>query len=149
MKTKTDPVEGLSEREQRSLENKAAWHAERRQKSESQAARAALASLPVEILKGQALADELRAKVSKALAYLDDHTLLNSSGKDLALIVAILMDKMQLIEGKPTALYDVQISHRIEIMMPQFMAEAKRRGLTLDGDFKVEVDKAVAAEMKA
>lgn len=84
------------------------------------------------VLKGQEIADSLREKVSKALEYLDDYAFANSSGKDLALTIAILVDKMQLIEGKPTALYDVSISHKIEVMMPQFLSEAKRRGLTLD-----------------
>jgi len=130
--TKPATKEQLSAREQKSLDNKAAWHAQARQKSEAQALRAELAKIEASPLKGQELADALRGKVANALKYLDDHTMLNSSGKDLALIVAILIDKMQLIEGKPTAQYDVNISHRIEIMMTQFMAEAKRRGLTLD-----------------
>ena len=123
----------LSAREQKSLDNKAAWHAQSKDRADSLVQRRAmLAEIDAVPLKGQELADALRGKIANALKYLDDYTMLNSSGKDLALIVSILIEKMQLIEGKPTAQYDVNISHKIEVMLPQFMAEARRRGLTID-----------------
>lgn len=84
------------------------------------------------ILKGAALAEEIRGKISKMLEYLDDYAMSQMSGKDLALSIAVLIDKVQVLDGKPVAIYDVNVSHKIEVLMPQFMAEAKRRGITLD-----------------
>jgi hypothetical protein len=54
------------------------------------------------------------------------------SGKDLTIAIGILVEKVLLLEGKPTQVYDVNVSHKLEILMPQFMQEAKRRGLTID-----------------
>jgi len=84
------------------------------------------------IVKGKQLADELSGKLGRLIDYLDDYAMANMSGKDLTIAIGILAEKVLLLEGKPTQVYDVNVSHKIEILMPQFMAEAKRRGLTID-----------------
>ncbi len=86
----------------------------------------------MKVLKGEALIEELHGKITKTLHYLNDEVLAKSAGRDLAVILGILIDKTQVLGGKPTAIYDVNVSHKIEVMMPQFMAEARRRGLTID-----------------
>ena len=84
------------------------------------------------LLKGKQLADELSGKLAKLVDYLDDYAMSQMSGKDLTIAIGILTEKVLLLEGKPTAVYDVNVSHKLEILMPQFMMEAKRRGLTID-----------------
>lgn len=84
------------------------------------------------LLKGKQLADELSGKLGKLVDNLDDYTMANMSGKDLSVAIGILTDKVLLLEGKPSVIYDVNVSHKLEVLMPQFMAEAKRRGLTID-----------------
>ena len=86
----------------------------------------------VRLLKGQELLDTLHAKISKALEYLDDYALANASAKDLAVIVAVLIDKVQILGGLPTQVIYINVSHKLEVMMPAFMQEAARRGITLD-----------------
>lgn len=90
----------------------------------------------IKLFKGKALADQLTGKIGMLLNYLDDYAMANMSGKDLAVAIAILVDKVQILEGKPTQIYDVNVSHRIEVLMPQFLAEATRRGITVDGEAK-------------
>ena len=41
-------------------------------------------------------------------------------------------EKMQLMEGKPIAMYSIDVTHRLETMMPKFLEEARRRGITVD-----------------
>ena len=57
------------------------------------------------------------------------------NAKDLALAYGIMTDKKLLLGGKPTQIYDVNLRAKLEVLMPQFMAEARRRGLTIEGEF--------------
>ena|SRR3990167_669236 len=86
----------------------------------------------VKLLKNQELADTMRGKIGKALEYLDDYALANSASRDLAVVIGILTEKMQLMEGKPIAMYSIDVTHRLETMMPKFLEEARRRGITVD-----------------
>jgi len=86
----------------------------------------------VKRLKGEELVDKLHDRLSVALEYLDDYALANASGKDLAIIIGILIEKAQLVGGKPTQIYDHTLGMKLQTMMPAFMEEARRRGITLD-----------------
>ena len=86
----------------------------------------------VKRLKGEELVDKLHDRLSVALEFLDDYALANASGKDLAIIIGILVEKAQLVGGKPTQIYDHTLGMKLQTMMPAFMEEARRRGITLD-----------------
>lgn len=86
----------------------------------------------VKRLKSEEMIDRLNEKIGMGLKYLDDYAFANASGKDIAIIIGILTEKMLLLGGKPTQIIDVSTSSKLEILMPQFMAEAVRRGITLD-----------------
>ena len=79
----------------------------------------------------------IEEKADMALEYIDDTAYASAGLKDLAATFGILIDKAQLLRGQPTAIFDVNHRKRIEELLPQLHAEAKRRGLTIEGEFHV------------
>ena len=57
------------------------------------------------------------------------------NAKDLALAYGIMTDKKLLLGGKPTSIVDFNVRARLEVLMPAMLAEAARRGITMDGTF--------------
>lgn len=77
----------------------------------------------------------------RALEYLDDVALAQSSGRDLAVIAGVLTDKIQLLEGKPTQILSVEDRRKLNEIIPLFIREARRRGVTIDlrpGEYSVQ-----------
>lgn len=108
---------------------------------------AAALALRIENQYGQAKAEvkrltldeQVKATTDKAqlvLSHIDEVSIAGSSAKDLATAYGTLVDRAQLLGGKPTAVYDVNLRAKLHVLMPQFLAEAKRRGITVEGDFK-------------
>lgn len=82
-------------------------------------------------------AGNLLDKADMAAEYIDDAALAAASAKDLASVVGILIDKAQLLRGQPTAIYDINQRRKLNELIPQLYAEARRRGLTIEGEFHV------------
>jgi hypothetical protein len=78
------------------------------------------------------LTDELRKKISMATNYLDPVVLAQTGGKDLSIMLGILIEKLQLLEGKPTniLLTREERSHLNELI-PVLLQEARHRGIDL------------------
>lgn len=74
----------------------------------------------------------LRDRTGRALGYLDDYSLSSASAKDLAITIGILIEKTQLLEGKPTQILSVEERRHINDLLPAVIQEAKRRGHIID-----------------
>lgn len=86
----------------------------------------------VKALSTRDLIVKLREKLSLAIEYIDPLALAQSSAKDLALITAIFIDKVQVLEGKPTAILGFEERRSLTQLAQTWMVEAKRRGLEID-----------------
>ena len=87
-------------------------------------------------LNSKELIEALNAKVATALSYLDDFVLAGSSAKDLMVVAAVGIDKMQLLKGEPTQILSHQERQGMNDLLPLVLAEARRRGL-VDNQGKV------------
>ena len=80
---------------------------------------------------------EQSEKTMEAANFLLDHidpiSVVGMNAKDLAFGYAALVDKALLLTGRPTAIYDLNVRTRLDKLMPIMLAEAKRRGITIDG----------------
>lgn len=93
----------------------------------------------VEELKQMTLAErvaDITARADKVASYIDEVSIAGMNAKDLGLAWKLLIDGAQLLGGKPTQIFDFNVRRRLEVLMPEFLAEAKRRGITLEGEFK-------------
>jgi len=100
-------------------------------------------------LKRLSLAEQVQATNDKAqlvLSHIDELSIAGMNAKDLAMAYGILVDKAQLLGGKPTQIFDFNSRKRLEELMPQFIAEAKRRGITIDGTATVVQEKVIQEE---
>ncbi len=88
--------------------------------------------------KGQVRLDDVELlaviddRLSRVLAYLDDHTLSKMDGRNLMVAAGILIDKRQLLEGKPTAITQYSDLRKLDEVMEQVSAELKRRENVID-----------------
>jgi hypothetical protein len=83
----------------------------------------------------KALATATQEKAQMILSYIDEAAIVGMNAKDLAMAFGILVDKAQLLGGRPTQIYDFNIRRKLEVLMPELLAEAKRRGITVEGSF--------------
>lgn len=98
----------------------------------------------VEVFTRETLQQQIQKTTDKAqfvLEHIDEVSIAGMNAKDLAMAYGILVDKAQLLGGKPTQVYDFNVRAKLEVLMPQFLAEAKRRGITVDGEFSHVPDK--------
>lgn len=94
---------------------------------------------PVKAITDPELISGIRKNLSLIDSYIDDKVVSEASLRDLATAKAQLIEKLQLLEGKPTAiLSDLERKSLIELM-PLFFAEAQRRGVTLPGQITEKV----------
>lgn len=92
-----------------------------------------------EDLKKMSLAEQVVRTTEKAqmlLAHIDEVSAAGAGVKDLSIAYGVLVDKAQLLGGKPTQVFDFNLRAKLEVLMPQFLAEARRRGVTVEGQFK-------------
>ena len=78
---------------------------------------------------------EIESVRQMLLKYMDEVAVSGASLKDIAITYGILVDKGQLLGGKPTQVFDVNMRAKLEVLMPLYLAEMKRRGITLEGQF--------------
>lgn len=64
--------------------------------------------------------------------YIDEFSVSQASLKDLTIAWGILVEKHQLLSNKPTQIVDFRSRATVEVMVPALLAEAKRRGITVD-----------------
>ncbi len=71
-------------------------------------------------------------RLSRVLAYLDDHTLSKMDGRNLMVSAGILIDKRQLLNDKPTAITQYSDMKKLDDVIEEALAELKRRGKMID-----------------
>ena len=74
----------------------------------------------------------LEDRLAKALHYLDDYTLSTASASALSVTSGILIDKIQLLKGLPTARVSHEDSRNMNELIGELIKEGKRRGLELE-----------------
>lgn len=78
------------------------------------------------------LIKELEAKLALALSYVDEHALSRANIRDLASLVALFVDRRQLLRGEPTQIASIEDRRAMNEIMPLLLREAQRRGVTID-----------------
>mgnify|MGYP001582526652 CR=1 FL=1 len=90
------------------------------------------------MIKKLTLAEQVTATEAAAqlvLSYIDEVSIEGAGLKDKAIAYGVLVDKGLLLGGKPTQIYDFNLRAKLEVLMPQMLAEARRRGIVMDGTF--------------
>jgi DNA-binding CsgD family transcriptional regulator len=85
-------------------------------------------------LKTQEILDLLGQKIHLALQYMDDKVMGEASFRDLALGTTAMIEKRQLLRGEPTQIISDAERAKLHELLPMAIAEAKRRGLTVEGE---------------
>lgn len=75
---------------------------------------------------------ELEKIRQEILEYMDGVSFAGANAVQLATAYGIIVDKSLLLGGKPTQIFDFNLRAKLEVIMPQFIAEARRRGLTIE-----------------
>lgn len=68
----------------------------------------------------------------RALHYLDDHLLMQGNARDLAYVIKELHTIRSLMRGEPTQIFTAADRKKLDVLLPAFIAESKRRGITID-----------------
>lgn len=89
----------------------------------------------VQRLRGDALAARIEEKIELALQFMDETSFASAPLKDVGYVLNVLISNHQLLQGKPTQIYDITTRKKLETMMPAMLAEARRRGITVEGEF--------------
>ena len=63
---------------------------------------------------------------------LDREVLAKETGRGLAQIISILTDKMQLLQGEPTAITKIEDVRKLDEISALLLKEVNRRGIVLD-----------------
>ena len=75
---------------------------------------------------------KIEDRMVQALDYMDDVTFASAPLRDLAMCFGILHDKRQLLMGQPTQILSVTERKELNELLPDIIAEAQRRGITID-----------------
>lgn len=86
----------------------------------------------VQKLGRRELVEKLDEKISLGLHFMDDFALAGMDGKDLAIMIGILIEKKQLLEGRPTQILSFEERKHLSELLPAYVKEAARRGITID-----------------
>ena len=84
-------------------------------------------------LKTQEILDLLGTKIHLGLQYLDDKVMAEASARDLMLGLGVMVEKRQLLRGEPTQIISDHDRKKLTELTPLLIAEAQRRGITLEG----------------
>lgn len=87
----------------------------------------------VKRLVGKELIDKIDEKIGLVFEYMDEFAVSQASLKDLSIASSVLIEKRQLLSNQPTHIIDFTSRQQIGVLVPMMMAEAKRRGITVDG----------------
>ena len=86
--------------------------------------------------KTQDLIRKLNERIELALEYMDEKVIAEASFRDLAMGTSALIEKRALLRGEPTVIMSDHERKKMHELLPVLIAEAKRRGLTLEGQFE-------------
>lgn len=85
-----------------------------------------------ERLTTQELIKQLEQKMTLTLTYMDEFAVSQASFKDMSIALGLMIDRHQLVSGKPTMILDHTTRLQLHESLPMLIAEATRRGITID-----------------
>lgn len=85
------------------------------------------------------LSEIIGKKIHLLSLYLDDKVASEASARDLAMAMAQLTEKRQLLRGEPTAIISDHERAKLNDLLPALMKEAARRGATIEGQVTEKV----------
>ena len=74
---------------------------------------------------------KLDDKLALTLSYIDEFTLGRANARDLGGLLAVLVDRRQLLRGEPTAIATIEDRRALDDIVPILLAEAQRRGVEI------------------
>jgi transposase len=81
---------------------------------------------------------KLDERIGHALSYVDDYVMAEANFRDLAMGVAQMIEKRNLLKGEPTQIISREERKAINELGPELILEMKRRGITIDVVPRVE-----------
>ncbi len=78
------------------------------------------------------MTDQIESKIGLTLSGMDEYAVATASFKDQAIALGILVDRHQLLMGRPTQIIDQTQRMQLQQLLPAVLAEAQRRGITVD-----------------
>jgi len=75
---------------------------------------------------------QINQKIAMVLDHIDPFVLADASFKDLAIGLGILTEKRQLLSGEPTQILSMTERQEMKDILPEFIREVTRRGITID-----------------
>jgi DNA-binding CsgD family transcriptional regulator len=90
-------------------------------------------------LKASEIAQLFSEKIDLAARYMDDKTAGDASFRDLALAATAMAEKRQLMRGEPTQIISDHERAKLHELVPLLIQEARRRGLTVEGEITEKV----------
>lgn len=85
-------------------------------------------------LKTADIIRKLNERIDLALEYMDEKVVAEASFRDLAMGTSALLEKRQLLRGEPTQILSDHERRRLQDLLPALVTEAKRRGITIEGE---------------
>lgn len=77
----------------------------------------------------------LNERITLALEYMDEKVIAEASFRDLSLGTSAMIEKRNLLRGEPTQVVDFDTRKKLNILLPALIAEARRRGIAIEGEF--------------
>lgn len=99
----------------------------------------------VKRLVGKDLVNALQEKTALVIGYMDDVAVSQAGLKDLAIAANVLIEKTQLLQNQPTQIIDFTARQQLGTLVPMMMAEARRRGIDIQGSATRVVDAQVVS----
>jgi len=94
-------------------------------------------------LRTKEILEMLGKKIDLAAFYLDDKVMAEASARDIMLGMTALVEKRNLLRGEPTQIISDHERAKIHELVPKLLEEARRRGLTIEGEVTGKVISAV------
>ncbi len=88
-------------------------------------------------LTTQKMIEVSEEKLGLIAAYMDEFTISQAGLKELAIAWDTMVKNRQLLMGQPTANIDFTMRMQLDELVPAMLAEAKRRGLLIEGESRV------------
>ena len=88
-------------------------------------------------LKTQEILEMMGKRIHLALEYMDDKVMAEASFRDLALGTTAMLEKRALLRGEPTQIISDHERKKLHELLPELIAEGKRRGITIEGTAQI------------
>jgi DNA-binding CsgD family transcriptional regulator len=85
--------------------------------------------------KTRDIVSRIDEKLEIAFEFMDEKVIGEASFRDLAMSSSALIEKRQLLIGEPTVVIDFNSRKKLNELLPAMLAEARRRGLAIEGEF--------------